>query len=137
LNPAAILPGSTFNSIFVHDKSPVRDGTPWAGRVFRCVIGLLRLLAPDRLPLVEAVPWQDAAPAVIGFPKRRRPLDGLAFGVDRLAAAFRALPLRSVATIKERVRRSVVSEPQRLSCQPFRLRAPTHLWSRQNAGSSI
>jgi hypothetical protein len=39
--------------------------------------------------------------------------------------------------VKARVRRLVVSEPQRLSCQPFRWRAPARLWLHQNAASNI
>jgi hypothetical protein len=54
-------------------------------------IGLLGLLSLDRLPLVEAVDRQNAAAPAIRVPKHRQPVHRLAFGVDRLAPAFRIL----------------------------------------------
>ena len=47
-------------------------------------VGLLRLLTFDRLPLVESVYRQDAAPAAISMPEGRQSVHRLALGIDRL-----------------------------------------------------
>jgi hypothetical protein len=52
-------------------------------------IGLLGFLPLDRLPLEEAVDRDDTAPPAIGISEGRETMYGLAFGVDRLAPAFR------------------------------------------------
>jgi hypothetical protein len=58
-------------------------------------IGLLGSLTPDRLPFEETIDWEYATPPTIGVPKRRQPVNGLAFGVDRLASALGVLtPVR-------------------------------------------
>ena len=54
-------------------------------------IGLLRLLAFNRLPLEELVNRQDAPALTISLSERRERPDGLAFGIDRLAPTFRVL----------------------------------------------
>jgi hypothetical protein len=61
-------------------------------------VGLFGLLSLDRLPFEEAIDRQDAPPLAISLPKRRECPDGLAFGVDRLAATLRVLaPIRDEA----------------------------------------
>jgi hypothetical protein len=54
-------------------------------------VGLLRLLALDRLPFIEAVHRENAAAPAIRLPKHWQPVRRLAFGVDRLAPAVRVL----------------------------------------------
>jgi hypothetical protein len=58
-------------------------------------IRLLRPLSLDRLPLEEAIDRDDAAALPVRLAECRQPIDGLAFGVDRLSAAGRVLaPVR-------------------------------------------
>src|SRR5262249_13631704 len=61
-------------------------------------IRLLGLLSLNRLPLEKAVHRHDAAPLAVGVPERREPVNGLALGVDWLAASGWVLaPIRNQA----------------------------------------
>src|SRR5215471_924661 len=61
-------------------------------------IRLLGLLPLDRLPLEKAVHRHDAAPLAVGVSERREPVNGLALGVDWLAASGWVLaPIRNQA----------------------------------------
>src|SRR4029077_6307958 len=51
-------------------------------------IGLFGLLSLDRLPFEEAIDRHDAPPPAIGVAEGGQTVDGLAFGVDRLAATL-------------------------------------------------
>jgi hypothetical protein len=70
-------------------------------------IGLLRPLAPDGLPLEEAVHRHDAAALAVGIPERRELPHGLALGVDGfLAPRWVLAPVRNEASA-ERVERDL------------------------------
>src|SRR5262249_28632376 len=61
-------------------------------------VGLLRLLALDRLPFEEPVHRHDAAAPSVGVAKRGQIPHALALGVDRLSAALRiTAPVRDQA----------------------------------------
>ena len=54
-------------------------------------VRLFRFLALDHLPREEAIDRDNAASPMIGVPEGGQGVHGLAFGVDRLAPAFRVL----------------------------------------------
>ena len=58
-------------------------------------IRLLGFLPLDRSPFEEAIDREYVTASPIGVPKRRQPVNGLAFGIDRLASALLVLaPIR-------------------------------------------